>query len=170
MHMSSTGRDPTPPRRRPSPSAIDAALRYLAQRPRSEAEVRQRLRRAGIAPDEIEQTLAQLKRHGLIDDRAFAAYWVEQRRTFRPRGARLLQAELRAHGVGALLAAGGAVSTDDDAYRAALKKARLLATLDERTFRARLGQFLARRGFDWDTIAPTVDRLWCEQGAGSSTG
>ncbi len=160
--MTSARRDARPPRKRPSPNAIDTALRYLAQRPRSEAEVRQRLRRAGILPDEIEQTLLQLEGHGLIDDRAFAAYWVDQRRTFRPRGARLLQAELRARGVGAELAAGAALTSDDDAYRAAVKKARLLASLDERTFRTRLGQFLARRGFDWDTIAPTVDRLWRE--------
>ena len=132
--------------------------------------VRQRLRRAGIPAEELELTLGQLRRPGLVDDRAFAAYWVEQRRTFRPRGARLLQAELRAHGVGAELAADAAVSADDDAYRAAFKKARLLATLDERTFRSRLGQFLARRGFDWDTIAPTVDRLWHEHGSGAARG
>jgi regulatory protein len=149
---------------------MDTALRFLAQRPRSEHEVRQRLRRAGIAAEEIELTLAQLQRQGLLDDRAFAAYWVEQRRTFRPRGARLLQAELRAHGVGAELAAGTVISSDDDAYRAAVKKARLLATLDERTFHTRLGQFLARRGFDWETIAPTVDRLWREHGAGAAGG
>jgi regulatory protein len=165
----SAGSHSTSGRKAPA-DAIDTALRFLAQRPRSENEVRQRLRRAGIVADEIELTLGQLRRHGLVDDRAFAAYWVEQRRTFRPRGARLLQAELRAHGVGAELAADAAVSSEDDAYRAACKKARLLATLDERTFRTRLGQFLARRGFDWDTIAPTVDRLWCKHGSGTAGG
>jgi SOS response regulatory protein OraA/RecX len=34
--------------------------------------------------------------------------------------------------------------------------------VDQRTFRARLAQHLARRGFDWDTITPLVDRLWRE--------
>jgi regulatory protein len=149
----------------PAPaSALDVALRFLGARPRSEAEVRRRLARAGHGPDAIEPVLAQLRNNGLLDDAAFADYWLAQRRQFRPRGSRLLQAELRQHGVAADLASTAAASTHDsaaeDAYRAALKRARQLAsTTDQRTFRTRLAQFLARRGFDWDTITPTVDRL-----------
>jgi regulatory protein len=157
---------PAEARRRPAPPAIDIALRFLASRPRSEAEVRRRLARAALSAQQIDSVLAQLRRAGLIDDDAFAAYWVDQRRAFRPRGARLLKAELRAHGVAADLAAQHAASEDDedDACRAARKKARQLATADEATFRTRLAQFLARRGFDWDTITPTVDRLLRERG------
>jgi len=145
--------------------ALDQALRFLGQRPRSELEVRRRLARAGVAADTIEATLERLRSLELVDDRGFATYWVEQRQTFRPRGARLLKAELRAHGVGADLAGevAGAVQTPhDDAYRAAEKRARQLASLDANTFRARLSAHLARRGFDWGTIGPTVDRLWQE--------
>ena len=59
--------------------------------------------------------------------------------------------------------AGDAASIGDDAYRAAHKRARQLSALDERAFKTRLAQFLARRGFDWDTIAPIVDRLWVDR-------
>jgi SOS response regulatory protein OraA/RecX len=38
-----------------------------------------------------------------------------------------------------------------------------LASLDERTFKTKLSQHLARRGFDWDTIAPVVERLYQER-------
>jgi SOS response regulatory protein OraA/RecX len=59
------------------------------------------------------------------------------------------------------------VAPDEDAYRAAAKRAFQLRTLDERTFKARLGQWLARRGFDWDTVGRVVERLWSESEAGA---
>jgi len=155
---------------------LDVALRYLAQRPRSEQEVRQRLRRAGVAEDAADGVLGQLRQHGLVDDAGFAQYWLEQRQTFRPRGARLLRAELRQHGIPPDLVAAAAAelasSADADAYRAAQKRAVALAALavaDERAFKARLAQFLSRRGFDWDTIAPVVERLWAELSTSSDT-
>jgi len=145
---------------------IDVALRFLAQRPRSEQEVRRRLRRAGVAEAAEEAVISQLRQHALVDDAAFAEYWVEQRQTFRPRGARLLRAELRQHGIDARAAEAAAETTEasasDNAYRAAQKRARQLGAADERAFKARLGQFLGRRGFDWDTISVAVDRLWEE--------
>jgi len=149
-------------------TALDVALRYLAARPRSEREVRRRLLRGGaFSSDVIEATLARLREDGFLDDRAFASYWLEQRRAFRPRGARLLRAELRQHGISSAVAAETTAAfgtAEDDAYRAAHKRAEQLAAAgaDERTFRTRVSQLLARRGFDWDTIAPVVERLWDE--------
>src|SRR5216683_6418558 len=158
------------PSRRTMPSQvapIDVALRFLAQRPRSEQEVRRRLRRAGADEAAVEGVLERLRQHALVDDTAFAEYWVEQRQTFRPRGARLLRAELRQHGVDVSAAEAAAETTaasaSDDAYRAAQRRARQLSSADERVFKSRLAQFLGRRGFDWDTISPVVDRLWADR-------
>src|SRR5712691_3515382 len=110
---------------------IDVALRFLAQRPRSEQEVRRRLQRAGADEAAVESVLEQLRQHALVNDVAFAEYWVEQRQTFRPRGARLLRAELRQHGIDARAADAAAESTaasaSDDAYRAAQKRARQIS-------------------------------------------
>jgi regulatory protein len=112
----------------------------------------------------VEATVSQLRAHGLVDDQAFAQYWVDQRQTFKPSGARRLRAELRGRGIAAAQAEAAAVSVadsaDDDAYRAALKRAGQLRQLDQRAFASRMTQFLARRGFDWDTIGPVVERLW----------
>ena len=148
---------------------IDTALRFLAQRPRTEYEVRQRLRRAGVDEAAAEATLRQLRQHRLVDDAAFARYWLEQRQTFRPRGARLLRAELARLGVEASVAREVTASdteavTAEDAYRAAARRAAQLRGLARRAFETRLGAFLARRGFDWDIIAPVVERLWQENG------
>ena len=149
--------------------ALNTAVRFLAQRPRSEYEVRQRLRRAGTDAAVVETVLAQLRQHRLVDDQAFAERWVEERQTFRPRGARLLRAELAQHGIARAGADAATESLDEtadqDAYRAAARRAERLRGLDEKTFKTRLGQWLARRGFDWGTIAPVVARLWAERAA-----
>ena len=147
--------------------ALDTAVRFLAQRPRSEYEVRQRLRRARIDDATIDAVLEQLRRHRLLDDYAFAQYWVDQRRTFRPRGARLLRAELARLGVSPpdTASATAELTPEEDAYRAAAKRALHLRELDEQAFKARLSGFLARRGFNWETIVQVVQRLWRELGA-----
>ena len=59
---------------------LNAAIRFLGYRPRSEAEVRQRLRRHGFDSDSINKALARLKEQGLVDDTAFARFWKENRR------------------------------------------------------------------------------------------
>ena len=46
----------------------DAALRFLAVRPRSEREVRQRLARHGYAGELIERIVEKLRALGLVDD------------------------------------------------------------------------------------------------------
>jgi regulatory protein len=125
------------------------------------------LRRAGTDAAVVESVLAQLRHHRLVDDQAFAERWVEERQTFRPRGARLLRAELVQHGIARAGAEAATESLDetaeqDAAYRAAARRAEQLQGLDERAFKTRLAQWLARRGFDWGTIAPVVARLWAE--------
>jgi regulatory protein len=136
--------------------------------------VRRRLQRAGVDEATTEAVLARLRQHGVVNDAEFAQYWVEQRQTFRPRGARLLRAELRQHGVDAASAEEAAQvassSAAEDAYRAGRKRARQLAAAgDQRMFAARLGAFLARRGFGWETIGPVLDRLWRELSAELNT-
>jgi len=142
----------------------DAALRFLGARPRSEREIRDRLAKHEFAQPMIDATIERLRRIGLVDDTAFAEYWVEQRQTHRPRGGRLLKQELRAKGVDAEVVAAALPADDDEhgAYQAAVRKAQSLRTMDERTFRQRLGGFLQRRGFDYETTRTAVNRLWTE--------
>jgi regulatory protein len=145
---------------------LNAAYRLLAARPRSEDEIRQRLRRRGFEADYAEKAVAGLREKGLIDDDAFARYWKDNRQTFRPRSRRLTALELRRKGL-AVAAIEPVVNEIDDgesAYRAALVKARRLPPADFDVFRRRLGDFLVRRGFDYDIIQQTVNRVWTERG------
>jgi len=142
--------------------AHDAALRLLAYRPRSEAELRTRLARRGLPPGAVQQAMERLREQGLLDDDAFARYWVEARQQSSPRGRRLLRRELLAKGIAVETAgqAVAAVAEEDLARRAAEKKAHSLRNLDYATFRRRLGQFLLRRGFPYETARALVEELW----------
>jgi regulatory protein len=144
--------------------AQESALRLLAYRPRSEAELRSRLTRRGLPAGLVDTTIADLRERGLLDDETFARYWVEARQQSSPRGQRLLRRELLAKGIPLDTAREVLAIADEEeaARRAAEKKARSLHDLDYPTFRRRLGQFLLRRGFPYETARSLVDELWRE--------
>jgi regulatory protein len=152
-----------------SHQAHQAALRLLAYRPRSEAEIRQRLARRGLPPQVVQETIARLREQGLLSDAAFARFWVEVRDQSSPRGRRLLWQELSVKGVEREIArqAIAPVAEEDAALRAAQKKARHLQGQDYSVFRRRLGDFLLRRGFPYPIVHTTVERLWREGQQGS---
>jgi regulatory protein len=146
-----------------------AALRFLEARPRSIAEVRTRLGRKDYAPEAIDAAIARLAELELLDDAAFARYWVENRLAYRPRGAGALRDELRRKGIDADVTA--EVMNDDaltiDEAASAMEQAR--ATLhkyagshDRNAFSRRMGSYLQRRGYSFDVIRPIVDQLWAE--------
>ena len=56
------------------------------------------------------------------------------------------------------------INESDSAYRAALGKARRLPLTDRQVFRRRLVDYLGRRGFNYDIIKETVERIWKENG------
>jgi regulatory protein len=144
----------------------NAAIRLLGYRPRSEAEIRQRLLKRGFAGDAIEKALHRLKEQGLIDDIAFARFWKDNRESFSPRSRRLTGLELRRKGLppDIIESVIGEIDESDSAYRAARVKARRLPLTDYQLFRRRLGSYLGRRGFNYDIIRETVVRLWKECG------
>jgi regulatory protein len=145
--------------------ALDAAFRLLAVRPRSAWELESRLRQKGYSSAAIAAARAHLDRFGLVDDAAFARYWVEQRQNFRPRGRAALRAELRAKRVPSdeIDAAVPAPEAEAEAaYRAGRARLARLTGLDRATFRQRLGGYLQRRGFGFAAATAAVTRLWAE--------
>jgi len=145
---------------------LNAAAHYLGYRPRSEAEVRERLQRRGFDGDSVHAVIAKLKEQGLVDDMAFAQFWKDNRESFSPRSQWLTKLELRRKGVGddIIDQVVDAVDDADSAYRAAVSKARSLPQSDYQSFRRRLGEYLKRRGFGYGVINHTVERVWQERG------
>jgi regulatory protein len=172
---------------RPPPdadAAMEIAVHFLGTRPRTRWEVERRLRKAGALPDLIAATIDRLASMGYVDDLAFARWWAEQRDRHAPRGRRMIEAELRQHGVprdvldglrGSEMAEpaldGEALpGTELERARAALDrhlKGRAMP-VEERA-RQRLGAFLVRRGFDPETIRTTLREATAESTPGGST-
>lgn len=145
-------------------SAMSVALRYLTARPRSERELRDRLRQRKVGEMVIDRTVEQLRARGLLDDFTFAQYWVDQRVTFRPRSRRMLEIELRRKGVDGTAIEDATLDMDDEAeaYRAAQRRARSLPTDDFDAFFKKLVDHLRRRGFGYATASKTARGLWSE--------
>jgi regulatory protein len=144
---------------------LNAAVRFLSYRPRSESELRERLHQRGFDGDTPEAVITRLKEQGLVDDTAFAQFWKDNRQSFSPRSRWLTRLELRHKGVAddTIDQVVAAIDDDDSAYRAALTKAQRLPRSDYQGFRRRLGEYLKRRGFSYGVIDHTVERLWQEQ-------
>src|SRR4051812_13897598 len=79
--------------------AYSRALRFLAYRPHSEAEVKERLARAGFSPEDIEAARAKLRSLRLLDDEAFARSFARDRIENRGHGPLRVERELRLKGV-----------------------------------------------------------------------
>ncbi len=146
--------------------AYQQAMLFLSYRARSETEIRKNLEKHEIPSDVIEATLQRLREEKLINDDRFAQDWVANRSEFRPRSRRALSVELRQKGLteDAIRSATEAVDEEALAYAAARKRVRRLEGLEWIEFRKKLGEFLARRGFAYEVVAPTVKRLWLERG------
>ncbi len=145
---------------------LNATVHYLSYRPRSESEIRERLRRRSFDGDSVEAVIAELKEQGLVNDMAFAQFWKDNRVSFSPRSQWLTKLELRRKGVATNIIdqVVDEVGDADNAYRAALSKARGLSRSDYQGFRRRLGDYLKRRGFGYEVINHTVERIWQEWG------
>ena len=151
---------------------MEIAVRFLGTRPRTRWELDRRLRRSGVVEPLVEATLDRLAELGYVDDAAFARWWGEQRDRHAPRGLRMIEAELRQHGVGRDVIEAYRVehteperTPEDEALpgseseraRDALQRhlrGRPLPT-DARALQ-RVGMFLMRRGFDPATVRSAI--------------
>ncbi|MEX2314464.1 MAG: regulatory protein RecX, partial [Thermomicrobiales bacterium] len=144
--------------------ATAAALNFVSYRPRSEREVRDRLRRRAFEPESIDYAIEKMRGWRYLDDTKFAEFWVESRAEHSPRGKRALQSELRAKGVEREVVERVLEATDLDENNAALeiarKRLRSLSSYDEETQRRRLSAFLARSGYGWDVVKPVLAELF----------
>ena len=142
-------------------NARDKALRFLAHRPRSESEVRARMARHGLRREVVQGVIESLGKDNLIDDEAFAAFWVENRSDFRPRGRRALRVELRQKGIGdeVIETVLGSVDELGDARKAAVHKMSRLQGLPVLEWRQKMREFLSRRGFDYEIISEVIEEI-----------
>ena len=153
-------------------AALEIAVRFLGTRPRTRWELERRLRRATADEEVIGATVERLAELGYLDDATFARWWAEQRDRHRPRGLRMIEAELRQKGVPREVIeeyrahhADPERSPEDQALpgdEPARARVALAGHLrgrpvpDDAKARQRLGMYLMRRGFDPETVRSTI--------------
>ncbi|HZP95779.1 MAG TPA: regulatory protein RecX [Candidatus Limnocylindria bacterium] len=135
----------------------DAAVRYLAGRPHTVAEIHRHLRSKRFDDEVIAQAIDRLRAQRYVDDEAFARWWLEQRERFRPRGDRALRSELSQKGVSRdvieLVLGERAPDADVElAKRALSRPLTRWATLPPQERKRKIHAYLAARGFDYGTI------------------
>ena len=144
----------------------EAALRLLERQRRTRSDLERRLRDKGYADATAAEVLDRLAAVGLVDDVEYARAFMAGRRARRSAGARRIEQELRARGVGPEDIATAAARLDAEqggldelaaARRVIAQAGRRLQGLEPRLRRQRLYALLGRRGFDADVIRRALD-------------
>jgi regulatory protein len=145
------------------------ALRFLSLRPHSEKEIKDYLQKKKYSQEVKDKVSGYLHEHRLIDDKDFAKWFVDQRTRVKPQGKRLIRLELMRKGIAAEIIAGAlndeeANTIDQVALAKKLveKKLQKYKQLSREEIYQKLGAFLARRGFDWETIKKSIDSVMDE--------
>jgi len=145
--------------------AKNNAYALLRQRPRSEFEIRDRLKIKGYGGEIIDFVVESLRKIGEIDDARFAKLWIESRMHLNPVGDVVLRHELKHKGVAeAIIEDVLAKKAEEyDEYDVALNMAReqfeRLKKLDRRKALKRVYDFLLRRGFKYDTVRKIIENI-----------
>lgn len=144
--------------------AYERGLRLISRRQRSEWELRRYFDRREISESAQDGAMERLKDRGLVDDRAFAQAWIENRNTFRPRGALALRAELKRKGVANAVIREALRDFDEGAAARSAAQMRIerWKDLSEQDYRRRMGGYLKRRGFPYTIVFEVVDETWGE--------
>jgi regulatory protein len=131
------------------------ALKQLARRELSEAQLRQRLSRRKFSPDDIDTTIARLLQDGSLDDARVAGAIARSQLSLKKRGARRVRREIEAAGIASALAERAVAEAygevDGEALLAAAIDRRLgTRRLDDDREMARLYRYLVGQGFESD--------------------
>jgi regulatory protein len=138
-------------------------LRLLSLRARTERELDTRLKGKGYTDADRKHLLDLLKGEGLVDDLKFTEQWIDSRLRENPKGKRALKEELRSKGVQDKIIeqafSDKASQLDERALAADLVKRKISKDkrTDQKKLKARLFQYLLRRGFDAETAEEAID-------------
>lgn len=151
----------------------NSALRFLSYRPRSEKEIREKLQKKKALPEIIESVVKKLREQKFLNDEEFTRWWIESRLRFKLRSINIIKRELLQKGVNRELidtqisnfsprseAGKFQISNElENAQKLIEKKIKQYEHFSKREIYQKLGSFLARRGFDFETIKKAIDEV-----------
>ncbi len=147
-------------------SARRTALRYLATRPRTEREIRDKLREKEFSDADIRKVLDELLRSNLVNDAEFARMYLRDALQRRPPGRLLLKQKMLLLGLHKELIEESLnelypeQEQGDKARQAAesfmARKARPKNPEEWLKMKTQLSGFLVRRGYTWEIVQPVL--------------
>jgi regulatory protein len=155
-----------PRRAAPPPTAYQRALRRLARRDHSVAELRRALLERGHEPDDVKAALDRLLRERYVDDVGFAERFARSRMAHQGHGRLRIRHDLHLRGVdrGASEAgiAGALREVDERTVVDTLARRywRQHAAVEPARRLPRLWAFLVRRGFTPGLVRERLSALW----------
>ena len=144
--------------------AKTVSFQFLKIRNRSEKEIRTQLLKKKIPTEIIDQTIPYLKKLELINDRQFARDWIAMRLQ-KPMGRRRIFFELKEKGISEeileeeITAVPRQEKEEQIVETLARRRLERYKNLDETKQKRRVFEYLARRGFEVDTVKKVVERL-----------
>jgi len=145
-------------------AAYVAALKLLARRELSEAQVRQRLARKGFEDDAVDEAIAKLKAERAIDDARVAEAIARTETAVKRRGKLRVRRRIESAGISSAEArravneAFGDIDADALLEAALAKRLRATASIkDDREFQ-RLYRYLIGQGFESDQVIRILQR------------
>ena len=144
--------------------AKNYALNILRENIYSKTQMTRQLEREGFKEQAIDTIIAELIQSGHIRDRQYAEKWVQRRQKSNPKGRAVLKQELIDKGVDPETAEQvlAEVKTEDEkrlALQIAQKQSKKYKNLPAHVAKRRLHGFLARRGFESETILQVIEKV-----------
>jgi regulatory protein len=134
---------------------LDKLLHFAMVRPRSEKEFKDWFKRKRVHESLHKELFEKLKHFELLDDEAFAKWWIEQRVAFRPKPKRILTQELVLKGIKKEIIENVLANFNEDEEKLAKetinKNLYRWQGLSKRERNQKMAQFLQRKGFNWET-------------------
>ncbi|MCK4716039.1 MAG: RecX family transcriptional regulator, partial [Candidatus Marinimicrobia bacterium] len=135
-------------------------------KPRTVFEVRKKLQKCEFEEIIIHSVLQELEDKNYVNDRDYAAEWIQTRSSSKPRSRRQLSFELRKKGISDDIIENDIIHALDD-LDSALKLGRKYLNryhqLDEKEFQKKMFGVLARRAFPFEIINKTIEKLLYER-------
>lgn len=142
---------------------FDKILRFGMLRPRSKKEISDWLKRKKVHESMHKGLFNRLKRMSLINDEEFARWWIKQRIEFRPKGKKALYSELVKKGIDREIieTALSEIELDEIGLASGILKNKAYKWERLKGFdkKKKMSDFLARRGFMWETIKKAIEKI-----------
>jgi len=159
------------PKKNPKKS-LNYALWLIGRRARTYKEIEEKLARKGFERAEVVDTIRELEKLKLLDDKEFALSYIRASKSLKPKGRYRLRLELVKHGVDKNIAElaldeelGETNELSEEALKSYLKRA---GSLPKQKLYQRSMGFLLRRGFSLDEAKKTVKKFLTLRGSSDS--